>query len=433
MEFKDLLDRYMEYLEDGMVPKTDFVVGGQTLIKYDDLYRLFKRDCQYLPLLKRHKEMEKKLMKRVRNLAERAIEAKLQETEQHLISLRMQGSLTPELAHSIYNDRDSFMAHVEEETKSGVKAYMKLWMGDSVLNLYLRLLGDREMMKKLADPSIPAEVLDLVVSHAQERLISSNKVTEDDLAGLAYLEGTIGTRKEPERFDLIVVDEGQDLSEFQYYMLRRAARSGSFTIAGDLNQAIHAKGLNRWEMLEKSVFGDMKVRYQTIRKSYRTTVEIMNLANTVISRLGSQAELADPVLRHGQEPEYIVSKSKDEILRTIVQNLPQVMADEYASAGIICRNVTEAKEVYKALSSKMPKEIKSRLSLLTDTETEYKAGISVLPAFLCKGLEFDVTVVFDASQYSLNPQEIRLFYVTITRALHRLFIYSVGPAPGMEK
>lgn len=64
---------------------------------------------------------------------------------------------------------------------------------------------------------------------------------------------------------------------------------------------------------------------------------------------------------------------------------------------------------------------------LVDEKTEqFNHRILVIPAHLAKGLEFDgVIVVAIDEKYTMVLLEIKLMYVAMTRAMHRLAIVGV--------
>ncbi len=57
----------------------------------------------------------------------------------------------------------------------------------------------------------------------------------------------------------------------------------------------------------------------------------------------------------------------------------------------------------------------------------YNAGVVIVPCQLVKGLEFDAVFIVNIKEkYEDNPLDIKLLYVSMTRALHRLYIYKTG-------
>ena len=56
--------------------------------------------------------------------------------------------------------------------------------------------------------------------------------------------------------------------------------------------------------------------------------------------------------------------------------------------------------------------------LIKGKDSEYNSGISVVPSYFAKGLEFDCVIISNANnvKYTNNSLDIKLLYVTITRA-----------------
>ena len=71
-----------------------------------------------------------------------------------------------------------------------------------------------------------------------------------------------------------------------------------------------------------------------------------------------------------------------------------------------------------------------KLQWISQEEEAYEGGLVVMPSYLAKGLEFDSVILYDVSKnrFKGNPLDIKLLYVMITRALHRVSMYSVGEA-----
>ena len=121
----------------------------------------------------------------------------------------------------------------------------------------------------------------------------------EDLAPLFYLKAKLEGIEEKYKMSSIFIDEAQDYSYFQFAALKEGFETDLFTIVGDLAQGIHSyRGLNSWEPLLKDIFPN--ANYQALQKSYRTTVEIMNLANEILSMMDKDLPKVEPVIRHGK-------------------------------------------------------------------------------------------------------------------------------------
>ncbi|MFP6655333.1 MAG: ATP-binding domain-containing protein, partial [Myxococcota bacterium] len=76
-----------------------------------------------------------------------------------------------------------------------------------------------------------------------------------------------------------------------------------------------------------------------------------------------------------------------------------------------------------------------RLRRIREGEFPFKAGIEVTEVTQVKGLEFDYVIVLDvdSTHYPDQPAARRLLHVAATRAIHQLWLMSVGtPSPLVE-
>ena len=96
--------------------------------------------------------------------------------------------------------------------------------------------------------------------------------------------------------------------------------------------------------------------------------------------------------------------------------------DPRATFAIICRSATEAVRLERNLG----RGLATRLAL--DGEFDFQPGISVTCVADVKGLEFDYAIVPDASgaRYPDTPESRRALYVAVTRAIHQVWLTSVG-------
>ena len=130
---------------------------------------------------------------------------------------------------------------------------------------YLKLLRQIEFLKGLAE-YIKNDVL---------RNKENGIIDEDDLPILFYIHMILEGIDEKNKFKHIVVDEAQDYSPFQIYLINNMSKGNSLTLVGDLAQGIyHYKGIRNGKILLKDVF-DGKATFISLSQSYRSTVEII--------------------------------------------------------------------------------------------------------------------------------------------------------------
>jgi DNA helicase II / ATP-dependent DNA helicase PcrA len=144
----------------------------------------------------------------------------------------------------------------------------------------------------------------------------------------------------------------------------------------------------------------------------------MDAANLIIGMLKNDRLIkAKPVFRHGDPVRLIRTNGIKSIAENISALIEENCKSGFNSIAIICKTIEECKEIFKAIKAGT-----REISLITGKEDEYKGGIVVVPTYLSKGLEFDTVIVLNAEDFSDSELDIKLMYVAMTRALHRLYI-----------
>ena len=93
--------------------------------------------------------------------------------------------------------------------------------------------------------------------------------------------------------------------------------------------------------------------------------------------------------------------------------------------AIVGRSEEECCDLFLKLS-KQDKEV----NLITEDDRSYKGGLSIVPIYLTKGLEFDSVIIANACEenYRDDAEDSKLLYVGCTRALHELKVIYIGNA-----
>ncbi len=201
---------------------------------------------------------------------------------------------------------------------------------------YHSLLTDKSLLNKIGhDLFKPDEIDQLYESERPQR----NIVDLSDMPGLHFLH-TIATGVAVPPYDHVVLDEAQDVAPLQLETIRRFSRNGSLTVLGDLAQSIYAhRGIATWDEA-KSAFPDLKYSFNEIKKSYRSTYEIMRFANTVlrsIAQKGRTVTLGEPFERHGEEPG--IHPVTETELPIQIAKLARRLGKEYRNIAIITKTI----------------------------------------------------------------------------------------------
>ena len=234
--------------------------------------------------------------------------------------------------------------------------------------------------------------------------IKNNYINVEDIAPILYINYKLYGSKNFDNYKHIVIDEAQDYGVFTFYVLNKLFKNATFSIYGDLAQSLYPyRSLDTWESLS-DIFKNFEIL--KLKKSYRTTIEIMNFANKINELLG--LEMAEPVIRHGDIVEYSIDTPLELINK---------LKDKYNTIALITKDLDNAKNIYNDLKDK------TSIKLITPDDLSYNSRVSIMPSYLSKGLEFDAVVVLEESLFNKNNiLDMKLLYVSETRALHKLII-----------
>lgn len=427
MSFKEALDRYLKAVEENFIPKEDFTLGTVLIYKYDELNDLFLNQYKMWPIARRVDEIKKNLKSGLLAKKQAAINGLYKECDKRVSILKAivldEHERQMQISHAI-NQRNHDLERLESNAKKAIAEYTKKISRLSPYEYYKSFVNDGIMFEQAANPWLSAQLCEFARKYTTD-MLKSGFLEIEDLAPVIYLKYRIYGMDEKIPVKHVVIDEAQDFSAFQIYVLKKIIKDSSFTILGDLNQGIHSyRGVTEWSEITEHVFDDRRNEFLTLEQSYRTTVEIMNAANIVLDKIKSRkVNKGRPVIRHGEDVRITAMSGVNEITLKIAKDIAAFKNLSYKSIAIICKTMEECKAVYTAVS----KQVKD-VTPINGKEEIYKSGIVVLPSCLAKGLEFDAVIIFnaDAKSYTDDELDIKLLYVSMTRALHRLYIYHAG-------
>ena len=116
-------------------------------------------------------------------------------------------------------------------------------------------------------------------------------------------------------------------------------------------------------------------------------------------------------------------ENKEELIKNINDRINTYIKQGYKSIAIIGKDMSECENLEKKLRT-----IRKDIKLIRGKDSEYNSGISIVPSYLAKGLEFDCVLLSDVSKekYGNNSLDIKLLYVSITRAMSKLDVFYEG-------
>jgi DNA helicase II / ATP-dependent DNA helicase PcrA len=322
--------------------------------------------------------------------------------------------------------------HDQEDRKKKIKAYVT--KRTNPYNLYKEMISHKRIF---AESGYSKEEIELIGKFTKPTFKRQGKgipYKVEDLPPIVWfylkLHGIKSNIK-----DYIVVDEAQDLSIFQLLTINLVARNGNITIAGDTAQAIIPPFyIQDWNNLKDAIKVEMdsqkvqkEIAYHQLFRCYRTTVEIIEFANEIFAKHFPKGyKLPEAVLRHGEDVSIMkfeknTAKTSENDVKKLIKEVNKQFENDAVTVALITKDEKTAEDIYEKLNTKS-EEFKRSIHLYK--EDDYRDGVLVLPVSRAKGLEFDSVFVMDVNEdtYVEDDLSVRLLYVAITRALHRLYI-----------
>lgn len=383
LTYRKWLEKLMMEFESNVIPKHDFVAWDGTVLP-SSIIQKWTVEYKHYPIAKRRE--------RVVNRIKKWIQKELDQV---------------------------FLTHVKKDLQKKanqrLKAYFKNWPEITPLSFYKMIF-----QKKRAN-FIAEELYEFISTEIREQTaknLTKKLIGQEDLAALLLIHNWLYGIPSELRYQHTVIDEAQDFSPIQVSLLKDYTVGSSFTILGDISQAIHSyEGVHSWEEV-REVFGS-KLAYFELEKSYRSTMEIIEFANRVLQNGGNPQSLAKPVFRSGAD---VVVKQVDRNneVNNLLKDIKDLQNKGATTIAIISRTEKESESIYNKLQ-----DAGLHLTFIDAKQRDYQGGISILPVHLSKGLEFDAVVLLDVDllHYQKNERDAKLLYVACTRALHELTVY----------
>ena len=229
----------------------------------------------------------------------------------------------------------------------------------------------------------------------------------------------------PLRYRHIAVDEVQDFSPLEVRVLLDCLdERRCMTLAGDTQQhVLEDAGFTSWsDFFDRLGLAGTEV--STLRVSYRSTRPIVEFATSVLGDLREDDEL--PVTtREGPPVEYFRFTDPGACVAFLGEALKELSGHEpLASVAVLTPSPAVSAMYHAALANaEVP-----RLRLVENQHFSFAPGVEVTEIGQVKGLEFDYVVLVEVSaeHFPDASHARRLLHVGATRAIHQLWLTSVG-------
>lgn len=261
----------------------------------------------------------------------------------------------------------------------------------------------------LSDPAHVAEgILDAGERHAlMWARPRSARTAAWSAADLLLLDEVAGLLERQDSYGHIVVDEAQDLSPMQCRAIARRAGFGSLTVLGDLAQGTTPWAARSWpEHLARLGAPDASITQLTV--GFRVPGAIVALTNRLLGTLGLDLPPATSLRADGDLRIERVGEMGPAVVDAVRAALP------YEGSIAVIAADTDITRLRDALTD---------ADLPPAPPGELGARVTLLPASLAKGLEYDHVIAVEPTTIATSePRGAHRLYVVLTRAVSRLHV-----------
>ena len=393
MEYYRLLDNYLNNIEDGFIWAKGLVINNIQILSKEDIENVYKT-VNGNSVSQKLEMTSKVIANRLKNNND------VYEYIKNSMDMLCQDEKDVDKKRNLIKKEFDML---KDLTSTGFEKQLKKLLNIDkvkVLKIYSDFIESLNNMDELKKDTL--------------QLLKKKICQNEDIAALLYIKYYLFGNEKFKKYRQVVVDEAQDFGKFTFYMLKLLISNATFSVFGDVTQGIYSyKSIDDFNEILEDVFKEAE--YIKLKKSYRTSIEIMNEANKISKEIGLDEAL--PVIRSAGP----VIKSKVNKLdkeNYIINQVKKYKEAGFKSIAIIYKNQKELVNMNKKL-----KENNIESEIIYKDQEKYDGGICLLTSYLSKGLEFDVVIIADAQDdiYKYNNKlDMKLLYVSMTRALHKL-------------
>jgi DNA helicase IV len=294
------------------------------------------------------------------------------------------------------------------------KAVDALWPAADPVRVVMTLLSEAQALARSADGILdPAEQALLLWSKPPRGPRTApwslaDAVLVDEAADLVDRQPSLGH---------VVLDEAQDLSPMQLRAVGRRCSTASATVLGDIAQGTTPWATTDWaESLGH--LGKPDAHVEVLRRGYRVPAAVIEFAGRLLPHIAPGVSPPESVRENDGRLDIVAAV---DLLDVVASEVRRVLV-EPGSIGVVVADGDV-----------------DRLSAGLDVDhavlgrDEDSQRVTLVPATLAKGLEYDHVVVVEPAAIvdgEASPfQGLRRLYVVLTRAVSGLSVVHARPLP----
>lgn len=223
---------------------------------------------------------------------------------------------------------------------------------------------------------------------------SIDEVLYEETTSLLYLYFEIVGYPSMGQIKLVVIDEAQDYSLWQFELLKKIFNGARFTILGDRNQSINP--YLKYESLDEISDVIKGSKYYPLKNTYRSSREIVEYTSRILN-----LKEINSIRKYSGIP--VLEKEEVSLRDDLLKDLEFFKEKCFKRVAIITKDMEEKGKIEEIIDG---------------------AGVEVIPVHVAKGLEYDAVIVYTDKQNRYSVDEKNLLYVASSRALHALIVYN---------
>ena len=378
LKYMDDINKLIDVVEKSYFKMEDVLFYDKVILSKEQINKMLIYDFKSMPLFKRVRRLKRIIYSKIRD-------------ERNILVNLIQKDYKDRIENMTEGELNDFQTDLEYKRRNKIRNV-----------IYEVIKIKKEKLKWMNEP----DVLSIY------NYFNKNKpLIYNDLAAILYLKIKLEGLKYNKGIRHIVIDEAQDYSPLQFWVIKELTDCKSFTIVGDVNQMI-IPSENKCAMMGlKDIFTDIEVKNFSLDKSYRSTNEIISYANKYLKH-----NKIISLVRKGKE---VIEKQIDnhkELVDKILHDVVELKERGYESIAVICRDLKNTEALGNLIKRRM------HINLIDRENMIYSSGEVILPSYFAKGLEFDAVIMVDTSQ----SNDDTLKYIMATRALHELYVYKTS-------
>src|SRR4051812_28679859 len=238
-------------------------------------------------------------------------------------------------------------------------------------------------------------------------------------ADLLLIDEAAGLMERESSFGHVVVDEAQDLSPMQARAIARRSEHGSITLLGDLAQGTAPWAAAEWrDTLDH--LGKPEAKVVPLTVGFRVPAAVVALANRLLPALAVNVPEAVSLRRDGNLSIIPVADAAQLDAETLVE-VTAALEHEGSVAVIAADAGVDRLRVPLTAAG---------IENATPDDIDSDARVTVVPATVAKGLEYDHVIVHEpADIVDAESRGLTRLYVVLTRAVSRLSVVHANPLP----